>query len=264
MLAAGTGGTVDLHLIVLGADLHILAVVLDVGDDLDGGEGGLAAGVGVEGGDAHQPVDAVFTLQESVGVLALDHNVRGLQPGLVPFQIVQDLIGEAVALGPAGVHPVEHLAPVLGLGAAGTGMEAHQGVVPVVVAGEQGLQPAAFHFPGQGLEALLQLLQHGVVVLFGGHFADGHQVVPGGQHFFVPFNFVLGLAGFHRHLLAPFRVVPEARGLLHGVKPLQLIAKPFDVQGIRQTVQGRAAVIQFLLVGIKGNVHIHLSFHQFA
>ena len=40
-------------------------------------------------------------------------------------------------LRPAGVHPVEHLAPVLGLGAAGAGVEAENGVAAVVLAGEQ-------------------------------------------------------------------------------------------------------------------------------
>ena len=59
----------------------------------------------------------------AVGVLALDHNGGGLDARLVALLIVHDLIGEAVALGPAGVHPVEHLGPVLGLGAAGAGVE---------------------------------------------------------------------------------------------------------------------------------------------
>ena len=36
VLAAGAGGTVDLHFIVFRADFHVLTVVLDVRDDLNG------------------------------------------------------------------------------------------------------------------------------------------------------------------------------------------------------------------------------------
>ena len=138
VLAACAGGTVDLHFVVLGTNLHVLAVIFDVRNDFHGGKGGLAAGVGIKGRDPHQTVDAVLPLQEAVGVLALDHNGSGFQAGLIALLIVHNLVGEAVAFRPAGIHPVEHLAPVLGFGAAGTGLEAHHGIVLVIMAGEQG------------------------------------------------------------------------------------------------------------------------------
>ena len=157
MLAAGTGGAVDLHLVILGPDVHILAVVLDFGNDLNGGEGGLTAGVGVKGRHPDQPVDAVLPLQEAVGILTLNEDIRGFQARFVALLIVQNLIGEAVALRPAGVHPVEHLGPVLGLGAAGAGVELQNGigVVLIIVAGEQGLQAAGLHVFRQLLVAVL-------------------------------------------------------------------------------------------------------------
>ena len=44
---------------------------------------------------------------EAVGVLPLNGDSGRLEPGLVAVLIVQGLDGEAVALGPAGVHTVE-------------------------------------------------------------------------------------------------------------------------------------------------------------
>ena len=144
MLSAGAGGPVDLHLDVLGADvdLHILG---QVGHHLHRGKGGLPPGVGVEGGHPDQAVDAVLPTEVAVGVLPLDHNGGRLNARLVPLLIVHQLVGEAPALGPACVHPIEHLGPVLGLGAPGAGVNGQNHVGPVVLPGEQGLQPGGLH-----------------------------------------------------------------------------------------------------------------------
>ena len=61
VLAACTGGAVDLHLDVGGVDFNV-DVVVQLGHDLKAGETGLAAGVGVKRADAHQTVDAVLAL----------------------------------------------------------------------------------------------------------------------------------------------------------------------------------------------------------
>ena len=62
VLAAGAAGAVDLHLDVLRPDLDV-SVLRQVRHDLDRGEGGLPTGVGIEGGDADQTVDAVLALR---------------------------------------------------------------------------------------------------------------------------------------------------------------------------------------------------------
>ena len=200
-------------------------------------------------------MDAVFTLEEAIGVLALDHDVGRLEACLVSFQVVENLVGEAVALCPAGIHPVEHLAPVLGFRSACSGVEAHKGIVLIVVAGEQGFQAAGLHLFLQDLCGHLGF----DVVLLGGHFADGHHVVPGGNHLLVALNLCLGLLDLNGDLLALLGVVPEAGGLLHGMEPLQLIAHTGHIQGFCQTVQGRPAVVQLLLIGIKLNIHRKIS-----
>ena len=249
MLAAGAGGPVDLHLDVLLPDLHGV-VVLHLRHNLNGGEGGLAAGVGVKGGNPDQPVDAVFTLQKAIGVFALNGDGGGLDAGLVAVLVVQDLVDEAMALGPAGIHAVEHLGPVLGLGAAGAGVELQNGVGVVVLAGEQGGHPGLLHLLLQVRVLALQLLQDLGVVLLLAHLAEGGQVLPAGDQLLLPGDFILQLLQAHLHLLGPLQIVPEA---VLGRLVLQtggFLLRALDIQGRGQLVQLGLHLPQFLLINV--------------
>ncbi len=70
VLAAGAAGAVGVDAQILVVDLDF-DVVGNLGKDEDRGEGGMAAGVGIEGGDAHQPVNPLLGPQIAVGVVAL-------------------------------------------------------------------------------------------------------------------------------------------------------------------------------------------------
>ena len=153
MLASGAGGAVDLHLDVLRPDLH-LYILRQVWHNLHRGEGGLPPGVGVKWGHPHQAVNAVLSPEVAIGVLPLDHNGGRLDPRLVAVLIVHDLIGKTVTLCPAGVHPVEHLGPILGLCSTSTWVDGQDDIGAVVLAGEQGLQPGLLHLLFQGGVAL--------------------------------------------------------------------------------------------------------------
>ena len=61
-----------------------------------------------------------------------------LEPGLLGVGGVEDLDGVLVALGPAGVHPHQHLGEVGRVDAAGAGADRDERVAHVVLAGEQG------------------------------------------------------------------------------------------------------------------------------
>ena len=63
LLTACAGSAVNVHLDVLVAQLNG-AVVLDLGHDLNGREGSLAAAQVVKGGDAYEAVDTVLTAEE--------------------------------------------------------------------------------------------------------------------------------------------------------------------------------------------------------
>ena len=128
VLPAGALGAERLDAQLVVGDLADLGVVLDLGQHLDEGERRVAPLLGVERADAHEPVDAPLGTEEAVGAPTGDRDRHALEAGLLPFELVEDLGREAVALGPAQVHPQQHLGPVGGLGAAGAGADREDGV----------------------------------------------------------------------------------------------------------------------------------------
>ena len=249
MLAARAGGAVNLHLHILGPDING-PVVLDLRHDLHRGKGGLAAGVCVKGRDANQTVDAVLTLQKAIGILALDGDGGGFEASLVPVLIVQGLVLEFMALRPAGIHPIEHGGPVLSLGAARAGMEGDDGVISIVLAGQQGGQPGFLHLLLQLGAAALQLGKQIRVVRLLAHFAQGGHILPLADESVLPVHPVLQLLEPLVHHLRALQIVPEAvlAGLL--LQRLNLSLRPRHIQGGRQLFQLGTQVLQPLLIFI--------------
>ena len=93
----------------------------------------------IEGRDAHQAMHADLAGQQAIGVFSIDAEGRRLDAGFFARLIFVHRRLEALALGPSKIHAHQHLGPVLRLGAARAGMDGHDGVTVVVVAGEQGL-----------------------------------------------------------------------------------------------------------------------------
>ena len=156
-----------------------------------------------------------------------------------------------MALGPAGVHAVEHLGPVLGLGAARAGVDGEYGVVRVVLAGEQGGEAHGLQLALELGVVRLQLAEHGVVVLLQRHLADDHEVVPGGAELFVFFALLLELLEALLHLLAPVDVVPEAVLGALGLELGYLGLRVVELERRAQTVQRGLDVVQFDLIFLK-------------
>ena len=111
VLAAGALGAVGVDADVVPVDLD-LDVVVDLRQDLDQGERGLAPVLRVERADAHEAMDAALRAQPAVGAPPLDLDGHALEAGLLALLLVDDLGLEAMALGPAQVHAQEHLGPV--------------------------------------------------------------------------------------------------------------------------------------------------------
>ena len=249
MLAARAGGAVDLHLNVLGSNVD-LDVVGQLGHDLERGEARLAAGVRVKGGNAHQTVDAVLTLEIAVGVLALDHDRRALDAGLFAVDIVHHLELEAVLVRPLHIHTVEHLRPVLRLGAARAGVEGQNGVAVIVLTGEQRREADLLDPLLQIGEALLQLGQQAGVVHLVAHVDEGEQVVARGDELFKAVDLILQLLGAHLIGLRALDVVPEAVLMRLGLEPRDLVLGGFDVKRLLKVFKRVAHGEQFLLIGI--------------
>ena len=252
VLAACAGGAVDLHLDVLGADVHLNGVV-QLGHDLQRGKAGLTAGVGVERRDAHQTVDAVLALEQAVGVGALDHHGSALHAGLVAVLIVQHLHGHAVGLRPLVVHPVEHLGPVLRLGAAGTGVEGQDGVAVVVLAVQHGHQLQLVHRLAHCVDGLLGLGHHLGVVLLVQHDQHGLGVVVEALQLLEAVQLALQVADLVEDFLAQLRVVVEA-GAGHGVlQLLHALAGGVDGQRLFQVFHSLAVVGQLYFQFVRGD-----------
>ena len=265
VLAACAGGAVDLHLDVGGVDFNV-DVVVQLGHDLKAGETGLAAGVGVKRADAHQTVDAVLALEHAVGVGALDHHRRGLDAGLVAVQHVEHLDAVAVGLGPAGVHAVEHLGPVLGLGAAGTGVEGQDGVVVVVLAVEHRHELQLVDGLLDTVDSLLTLGGQGRVVLLLDHEQQRLGLLILGGQLAEALELVLDLAHLADDLLAAGLVIVEA-GHRHLVLQLgQALFAGLDGQCVAQVIHGGLHAAELCFQFVNRN-HIsfpssHISWHK--
>ena len=148
-----------------------------------------------------------------------------------PGEYVQHFHRKALALCIAGKHPHEHAGPVLGLSAAGPGVQGQNGIVAVVLVAEQ--QPQ-FQVR-QSLLALFQLALNffleTVVVFFHSHFPQGFNILnlrfQGMEGIHITFQIV----GFLGHLLGLIRIVPEPRSrhlVLQVLNPFFLLG---DFQG---------------------------------
>ncbi len=125
----------------------------------------MAARVGIERRDAHQPVHARFRLHPAMRVVALDDDGRRLDAGLVARGLLDDLDVEAAPLAPAHVHAQQHARPVAAFGAAGAGMDFDIGVVAVGLARQQRFELALLALGLQRAQRREPLLLGGVVAL---------------------------------------------------------------------------------------------------
>ncbi len=136
-LAAGPGGAVDVDADLVVGDVDLVGL-LEGGDDLDGGEAGLAAALVVVFADAHDAVGALLDREGAVGVGAVDGEGGRADARLFGVGDVVDLGGEVVGLGPPQVHAHELFGEVAGVGAAGARADRDDAVAFVVFAREQG------------------------------------------------------------------------------------------------------------------------------
>ena len=151
VLAAGARGAIRVDAAIALVDLDLDAVV-DHRIDPDRGEARVAPGVRIVRRDAHEPMHARFGLQPAVGVMALDHDRRRLDAGLVARRLFDHLDVELPPLRPAHVHAQQHARPVGALGSAGAGMDFEIGVVGVGFARQQRLELAPFALGFQRLQ----------------------------------------------------------------------------------------------------------------
>ena len=119
----------------------------------------------------------VLGLHQPIGVAALEHELDIAEAGLGAFGDGENLDVEAPLVGPAVVHPHQHLGPVLRIGAALTGLDLTNGIALVEFPGEQRahLKLVEHRLERGGL--LRDLGLKGLVVFFASHHVERLEIV---------------------------------------------------------------------------------------
>ena len=188
-------------------DIHLDGVI-DERRDEHRRKRGHSLALRVERRHAHEPVHAVFRLQEAVGKLAaLDFHRHALDAGLVALLQVRDGDLVAVGLGPAHIHSHQHLGPVLALGAACARVDFQHAVHRVFLLAQHVLEFEVF-------DELQGALVVGVHLFFGHHVVvvevEGQlQLVGGHPHGLVVLDPLLDAFHLLHLFLGAFHVVPE-------------------------------------------------------
>src|SRR5258705_4482289 len=123
-LAAGAEG-VELQVIRLDVDFD---AVVHFGNDEDGGERSVATRGLIEGGNAYESVHAGFAGEQAVGIFTAELDRGVLDAGFFAGGFIEQVGGDAVTLRPAEIHAQKNRGPILRFGAAGTGLDGHNGV----------------------------------------------------------------------------------------------------------------------------------------
>lgn len=208
MLTARAGGAVGIDAQVGRVDLD-LDVVVDFRRYEHRGERGVATVAGVERTLAHQAVHADLGAQPAEGVLALDVHGGALDAGDLALGQLDDSGVEAVLVGPAQVHAQQHVGPVLGLGAAGAGLDVQVGVVRVHLAAEHAAELQLLEDLAQTLDFVGDVVDGALVVFLDRHVQQVAGVGQAAGQVVQGFHHLRQLGALAAEVLGVFRVVPD-------------------------------------------------------
>ena len=183
----------------------------------------MAALVGVERGDAHQPVHPALGLQVAVGIFAAHLQRGGFNAHFLAFLNIHDFRFEPVAFAPALVHAQEHIGPVTRLRAARARVDHQEAIGAVLRAIEVALQFEIFELGQQRIIFLLHLVRRrnlaGVVGFLQRELSQHLQVLNAGFQRLEWFEFTLDGRNFLDDGLRFFPVIPK---ILRGHARFQL------------------------------------------
>src|SRR5690606_20785291 len=165
VLTSGAAGTIGVHAYIRHVQLD-LNIIIHFRGNKHGGEGGVPAVAGVEGGLAYQTVNAGLGAQPAEGILAVDVNGGALDAGNLAGGDFHHLDIESLVLAPAQVHAQQHLGPVLRLGAAGTGLDVDESAIGVHLAGEHAAEFQLLQLSAEAVKFAVDLVEQVFVVLF--------------------------------------------------------------------------------------------------
>ncbi len=109
---------------------------------------------------------AFFRFQVAIGIATGDQQRGAFDACLVAVLEIHRFHTITVAFGIAHVHPQQHLGPVLGFGATGSGVQGENRVVRIILAGQHQRKLQLLDVMLQFLDHRLQLRLDAVVILF--------------------------------------------------------------------------------------------------
>src|ERR1700751_4266623 len=102
VLSARAGGAIGVDPAIALADFDLYPVI-DHRVDPNGREACMPSRVGIERGNAHQPMNSGLGLEPAMRIVALDHDGRRLDAGLIAIRLLDQLDGELSSLSPAHI-----------------------------------------------------------------------------------------------------------------------------------------------------------------
>src|SRR4051794_2606962 len=242
-LPTGPRGAEDVHTDLVLGDVHVVGL-LDDGQHLDPREGGLPPALVVERRDADEPVGALLDREGAVGVGHLDGEGGRLDARLLGVAHVVDLGRVLVPLGPAQVHPHQHLGPVGGVHTTGLRADGHQGLAGVVLPREQGPDLELVDDRADAVELTLGLRGRGLVALFLGHLVHEPDIVQPAAQLLDAAQGALQVGQPGGERLGGLDVVPEVRGGGLLLEVGDLAAHVVDPENGLDRLQGRVQFVQ--------------------
>ena len=210
VLPACAARAVRIHLQIIGIDCH-LDIALCIGIHKHGRKRRVPAAVGIVRRNPHQSVDAGFGFEIAKRVLALHLNRRALNPHDLAGQGVQNARLKPAPLGPARVHPHQHLRPIRGFRAPCARVDGQNRVVAILGIAQHILQFERVQCPPH-LGQLGGDFGQGLGIAFFAREFKQHVQIPDLPIQFLPAvdPVLLGIAGVD-DLLRGFPVVPKIR-----------------------------------------------------
>ena len=166
--------------------------------------------------------------------------------------MVDQLDLHSVALAPAGVHPLQHLGPVLAFGAAGAGIDLDIAVVGVGLARQQRRDLVALGPRGEVGEAVDAFDDQRLVALGLGHLDQLGGVAQLALDRLGRVDRLVEPAALAHHFLRRLGIVPQRRLLDLGVELLEPPLRPVPVE---EPAQQRGRGLDLVDMGLRFGAH---------
>ena len=206
-----------------------------------GREGGVAPVAGIERRLAHQAMHAGLGPQPAVGVLADDADRGALDPGDFAGGGFEELGRKALRLAVLQVHAQQHLGPVLGLRAAGAGLDVDESIPGIVRAAEHALELEALDILAHHIDVAAEPAEGGLVLLRLGQIEQIRRVGEAALDALEVPHQPFELRALAAEQLGPRRVFPDLgvfQCLLYFGQPLALAVEVKDTPGETPTARG--------------------------